>query len=166
MHAILTKEGKAVTGERVVFSLVDDIGKLNPTSGTAITDNTGIAVIKLTAGEKAGAGEVTASYTINGVSYKDTFSFQSSGDQVAYTLSIQGYSKETGAQSNTVTSLEALDLKATVLDDIGAPVTGKSVTFALDGNIGALNPESGSVLTDNSGVAQIELTSGNVAGAS
>ncbi|WP_350593726.1 MULTISPECIES: Ig domain-containing protein [unclassified Pseudoalteromonas] len=166
LHAILTKEGKAVTGERVVFSLVDDIGKLNPTSGTAITDNTGIAVIKLTAGEKAGAGEVTASYTINGVSYKDTFSFQSSGDQVAYTLSIQGYSKETGAQSNTVTSLEALDLKATVLDDIGAPVTGKSVTFALDGNIGALNPESGSVLTDNSGVAQIELTSGNVAGAS
>ncbi|MGP5155447.1 beta strand repeat-containing protein [Pseudoalteromonas prydzensis] len=166
LHATLTKEGAAIVGERIKFNLADDIGKLNPVSGTAVTNGAGTAVIELTAGVNAGAGEVTATYTLNGTDYSDTFSFQTSGDQVAYTLSIQGYSKETGAQSNTVTSLAPLELKATVLDDVGAPVAGKSVTFALDGTIGALNPASGSVLTDNSGVAQIELTAGETAGAS
>ena len=166
LRATLTKNGTTVTGERITFTLADNIGKLNPASGTAITDDSGIAALELAAGEIAGAGVVTASYISNGINYSDTFSFQTSGDQAAYTLSIQGYSKETGAQSNTVTSLAPLELKATVLDDVGAPVAGKSVTFALDGTIGALNPASGSVLTDNSGVAQIELTAAETAGAS
>ena len=166
LRANLRKEENAIVGERIKFSLADDLGKLNPVSGTAITDSNGTAAIELTAGVNAGAGEVTATYTLNGIDYSDTFSFKTSGDQVAYTLSIQGYSKETGAQSNTVTSLVPLELKATVLDDAGAPVAGKSVTFALDGTIGALNPASGSVLTDDSGVAQIELTAGETAGAS
>ena len=166
LRATLRKEENAIVGERIKFSLADDIGKLNPVSGTAITDSNGTAAIELTAGVNAGAGEVTATYTLNGIDYSDTFSFKTSGDQVAYTLSIQGYSKETGAQSNTVTSLVPLELKATVIDDVGAPVAGKSVTFALDGTIGSLNPASGSVLTDDSGVAQIELTAGETAGAS
>ncbi|WP_301003030.1 Ig-like domain-containing protein [Pseudoalteromonas sp.] len=166
LKATLTKEGALVTGERVIFTLADDIGRLKPDSGSAITDDIGVANIELTAGDTEGAGEVTASYTINGLTYTDTFSFQSSGDQVAFTLNIQGFSTQTGDQSNTVTSTEPLSLKATVFDDTGEPVVNKSVNFILDGDIGALNPESGSVLTDNSGIAEIELTAGNIAGAS
>nr|WP_306288080.1 hypothetical protein [Pseudoalteromonas sp. WY3] len=79
LRATLKRDGEVVAGKRITFTLVDDIGDLNPLS--ALTQNDGIATVELTAGVDAGAGEVTASYIVDGESYEGTFAFESTGGQ-------------------------------------------------------------------------------------
>ena len=59
---------------------------------------------------------------------------------------------------NTITSVSNTTpgvLTATVSDTNGNAIVGEVVTFTLSGDIGSLNPSSGTALTDSSGVAQI-----------
>ncbi|WP_231620112.1 beta strand repeat-containing protein [Pseudoalteromonas sp. NGC95] len=164
--ATLTNNGSQVSGEVITFSLSGNVGSLNASS--ALTQTNGQAKVELTSGTIEGAGQVTASFTQNSITYSATFSFQSDGkegSQPAYSLTLQGYSNGTEVQSNTVTSLVPLELRATLLND-GTPVSSQSVNFSLASNIGILNPSSGSVLTNSNGIATIELLAGNIEGAS
>lgn len=164
--ATLTHEGVVVSGEVITFSLSGNVGSLTSTS--ALTQGNGNAKVQLTSGTVEGAGAVTASYTLDDVTYRKTFTFQSDGKEGSepeYTLTIQGYDSETDLQSNRVTSLAPLELRATLLNE-GTPVSSQSVNFSLASNIGVLNPSSGSVLTNSNGIAAIELLAGNIEGAS
>jgi len=164
--ATLTHEGVVVSGEVITFSLSGNVGSLR--SSSALTQGNGDAKVQLTSGTVEGAGAVTANYTLDDVTYRKTFTFQSDGKEGSepeYTLTIQGYDSETDLQSNRVTSLAPLELRATLLND-GTPVSSQSVNFSLASNIGVLNPSSGSVLTNSNGIAAIELLAGNIEGAS
>ena len=157
------EDGDAVAGERITFTLADTIGELNPTTGTALTQSDGIATIELTAGENAGAGEVTATYTIDSVSYTDTFAFESDGaqstdPQLEVTIvNSSGESARSVDYENPVTAQVVL-----LIDD--EPAAFKLVEFVLTG-LGTINPTNGTALTNDQGIATISLLAGTEAGA-
>lgn len=167
--AQLRNNNNPVAGERISFSLADGVGILDPISGTAVTDSDGIARINITAGTIEGAGEVSASISIGGASYSDSFAFSSSGDQnqvteETFTLTLQGYTEAGSQLSNSVSSDSPLDIRATLKQGDTA-VTGERITFSLIDDIGSLTPSSGTALTGSDGIAHMLLTAGSVAGA-
>lgn len=81
----------------------------------------------------------------------------------AYTLSLIGYSQNDAREANSVTLNSPLDLRATLKDNAGNVVAGKRITFTLADSIGSLNPSS--ALTQNDGIATVELSAGATAGA-
>ena len=77
LTATLTKDGGVVPNTTVTFS--SDIGAFSPSSGTALTDNAGVAVITLTAGNVRGAGTITASVSSG---EEGTIDFSTQGDDI------------------------------------------------------------------------------------
>ena len=63
-----------------VVSFQTTLGQLHPISGTALTDNTGIAQIELRAGQSAGAGVVTVRASYGGGNIEREYAFQTTGD--------------------------------------------------------------------------------------
>lgn len=169
--AKLLKDGVAAPNVIVTFTTDGGYGVLDPESGTVKTGTDGSAKIYLSVGNTAGAGTANASVTINGETFNTTepFTFTSTGDQDStaqdtYTVTLHGYSQDTGAISNSVTSQAPLDLRATLKQN-GEIVAGKRILFTLTDGIGLLQPTTGSALTQNDGIATIELTAGKDAGA-
>ncbi len=149
---VVDSDNNPVVGEIVNFAAT--LGHLNPESGTALTDGSGVATIVLTAGQNAGAG--VASATIDSGSTARV-NFQTAGDETAggeiITLSI----------SNTaLDNLNSAILTANIVNDDG-PVVGEVVSFS--STLGFLDPKSGTALTDSNGDATIILTAGSVEGA-
>ena len=70
-----------------------------------------------------------------------------------------------GVTSNVVSATSSLLAKVTVLDKVGAPLKGIVVTFSIDTTTAVLSPASGTALTDASGVAKMNLSSGVGTGA-
>lgn len=167
--ATVLREGEPISGQQISFSLVDGIGELNPESGTALTDDNGQAKIELLAGSTAGAGVLTASYSVNDSTYIDSFAFSTDGkqDQTTsgeYTLSLKGVSASNGEEKNEVSSNEPLILQGRVLLD-GQAIPNVRVRFQLLDEIGQLNPSSGTALTNSDGVASVTLLAGENDGA-
>lgn len=115
----------------------------------------GILLLSLLLTACGGGGSIEKSGTV-GDTDTDT-------DTTTYTLTLQGYSQADATKSNSVTNTAALDLRATLKDNDGAVVAGKRITFTLADDIGVLNPDS--ALTQNDGIATIELSAGSEAGA-
>ena len=164
LRAKLVKNGVPVSGARITFTLSDDVGVLNPNSGSALTKDDGVANIELTAGTVKGAGAVTASYTVDGETYTSQFDFESAGDAdindpSLFSLALEGYSKSDGSKSNRVSASSVIELKAKLEKD-GSAVTGARVTFTLADEVGVLNPSSGSALTKDDGIATLDLHRG------
>jgi hypothetical protein len=63
-------------GANILISADATIATLLPATGTALTDNSGVATFQLQAGAEKGAGSVTATATVNGESVTGTFTFQ------------------------------------------------------------------------------------------
>ena len=85
-------------------------------------------------------------------------------EELNYVVSVQGYSQSSTDEANSVTADEPLTISA-MLTNSGAVVVGEVVNFSLNGDIGSLDPVSGTVLTNTDGVASITLTAGDTAGA-
>lgn len=159
----VTANGSPAAGEVVEFSTTNcgfncSVGRFTPSSGTALTNASGIATITLTAGANQGAGIVTAKLLSTGES--NTIGFTTAGDEVVSTGKVVALS----FSSNTthVTASTPLTLRATVTNN-GSPVAGDVVTFTT--TLGAFIPASGTALTDASGVATVTITAGSVEGA-
>ncbi|MBB1297131.1 Ig-like domain-containing protein [Pseudoalteromonas sp. SR41-7] len=166
LRAILTdNDGDVVASQRITFTLTDTVGALSQTS--ALTNIDGEAEVELMAGTVEGAGEVTATYTIDGTTYTDSFSFSSTGDaglnpNNEYVIQLQGFSQGDGSETNSVSGDTPIDLIATLTNN-GNQVSGEVITFSLSGNVGSLNASS--ALTQTNGQAKVELTSGTIEGA-
>ena len=76
--ATLTKKGAAVSNTTVTFS--SDIAAFSPSSGTALTNEAGVAEITLTAGDVRGAGTITASVASG---EEGTIDFSTQGDDIS-----------------------------------------------------------------------------------
>ncbi|WP_165742944.1 Ig-like domain-containing protein [Pseudoalteromonas sp. Z9A6] len=166
LRAILTdNDGDVVDSQRITFTLTDTVGALSQTS--ALTNTDGEAEVELMAGTVEGAGEVTATYTVDGTTYTDSFSFSSTGDaglnpNNEYVIQLQGFSQGDGSETNSVSGDTPIDLIATLTNN-GNQVSGEVITFSLSGNVGSLNASS--ALTQTNGQAKVELTSGTIEGA-
>jgi len=72
-----------------------------------------------------------------------------------------------GAATTTLPSSGSVTVKATVKSAAGVPVSGVVVTFTTEPSLGIFNPASGTALTNDSGVATIQMSAAalNAAGA-
>ncbi|MFS0756263.1 Ig-like domain-containing protein [Noviherbaspirillum sp. 1P10PC] len=73
--AVKTSTGAAVPNAVVTFTTNDKTGVFIPSSGTAMTDASGVARVSLPAGTQAGAFTVTASTTVDGKAYLGTTNY-------------------------------------------------------------------------------------------
>ena len=152
LTATVTSGGTPLVGEVVTFTV--SLGLLDPTSGTALTNASGQASITLNAGSSAGAGLATATI---GTGEFDTVGFTTAGDSSPTIKTI-----DVVIDDINVDAANPRTLTATVTDS-GSAVQGEVVNFTT--TLGALDPVSGSALTNASGQATITLTAGSVAGA-
>ena len=161
--SLVNEDGDAVSGERITFTLADSIGELDPVAGTALTQSDGVATIELIAGSSAGAGEVTATFTIDSVSYTDTFAFESDGTaSTEPQLSITAVNSS-GENTRNVDYSNPLTVQVELEID-GEPAAFKLVEFVLTG-LGTINPTNGTALTNAQGIATISLLAGTEVGA-
>ncbi|XQF90066.1 hypothetical protein ACOBV8_16420 [Pseudoalteromonas espejiana] len=94
----------------------------------------------------------------------DSDSSDGENEELNYVVSLQGYNQSTSDEANAVTVDTPLTISATLTNN-GKLVTGEVISFSLNGEIGLLDPVSGTVLTNADGVASISLTAGDTAGA-
>ncbi len=161
--SLVNEDGDAVSGERITFTLADSIGELDPVAGTALTQSDGVATIELIAGSSAGAGEVTATFTIDSVSYTDTFAFESDGTaSTEPQLNITAVNSS-GENTRSVDYSNPLTVQVELEID-GEPAAFKLVEFVLTG-LGTINPTNGTALTNAQGIATISLLAGTEVGA-
>ena len=161
--SLVNEDGDAVSGERITFTLADSIGELDPVAGTALTQSDGVATIELIAGSSAGAGEVTATFTIDSVSYTDTFAFESDGTaSTEPQLNITAVNSS-GENTRNVDYSNPLTVQVELEID-GEPAAFKLVEFVLTG-LGTVNPTNGTALTNAQGIATISLLAGTEVGA-
>ena len=171
LRAKVMKNGAAVANQRVAFTLVDNIGSLNPSSGSALTDSDGLARIQLFAGTTAGAGQVTATFSGEEQSYSATFAFTSAGDggdtsvvgTYALNLQILDQSGAAFTEANPVSKNNKGVVTAT-LTESGVPLAGQLISFTANFT-GKITPELGTALTNENGIAKVTLSSGTLKGA-
>ena len=160
--------GNPVAGQVVTFALDGSIGSLNPSSGTALTDSSGVASIGLNAGTTAGAGTVTAT---SAFTIAKNVSFSSAGDSpadqtdsstsVGTSINLVITKSSDGTSFNFPTEMvsqnEPAILTAT-LSDANGPISGRAVSFAT--TAGALSLDN--TLTNTAGEATVTLTAGSI----
>jgi hypothetical protein len=170
IRATLKQDGTIVAGKRITFNLADSVGGLNPAS--ALTQNDGVASVELTAGSNAGAGEVTATYTVDGNSYTNVFAFQSTGGQgdetgvsgsTTLTVNIIDENGNKFSDTNPVTTDNLGTVIATLQND-GVALSEQLVTFTTNFT-GKITPDLGTAITNSAGEARVTLSSGNFKGA-
>jgi hypothetical protein len=153
-------DGRAVSGIKVTFSSTK--GVFDPEDGTALTDASGIATIKLTGGTSAGVGTITASATVEGESAEaGSVNFETDGKFVDEEVSLFDLALVLSNKSINLTNPGTATV--TVTDNAGDPAVNQVIKFtATRGN---LSPNDGAVLTDANGVAVVTLSSDGTSGA-
>jgi len=144
-------------------------GVINPSLGTALTDQNGVASVTLLPASVEGAGIARATYTtVDGLTISNSYNFISAGD-----APVDGGSTDTsisltlknaaGIIATEVSAASPLTVSATVTDSNGEPIISRVVSFG--STLGTFIPESGTALTDGTGTAILTLTAGTIEGA-
>ena len=136
--------GNPVSGVSVTFAV--DSGGGSVSGGSAVTDGSGIAAVgSWTLGDLAGANTLTATHAgLDG----SPVTFHATGvTGAAATIAINGGDGQTADAGTAV----AVDPSVLITDAHGNPVSGVSVTFAVESGGGSVG--GGSAVTDGSGIA-------------
>ncbi|MBA6417994.1 Ig-like domain-containing protein [Colwellia sp. 6M3] len=147
----------AVVARAVTFS--SGLGAFSPTSGTALTNDSGVAEITLTAGSVRGAAEISATIS-SGESSTIPLGFTTQGDDIGVVDDINvsvTLVDSDGNPTDTITSSKPGKAIATV-NGINAPLI---VTFS--STVGDLPITT--AITDDNNQAYIDIFSGNTLGA-
>ncbi|WP_028767263.1 beta strand repeat-containing protein [Shewanella fidelis] len=165
--ATLTKDGQNTAFEKITFDVAGE-GNLNPSSGSALTNANGDATVNLITGAIAGAGTVTASFTLEQDTISTEYNYSvvgdaPGGDGEENALSISLINSITGSVTSSISSAEPGRVNVTLTDKDGAPISGKVISFS--STLGAFLPSNGTALTDAIGKASIILSAGSIEGA-
>ncbi|NRA62770.1 MAG: hypothetical protein HRU25_18120, partial [Psychrobium sp.] len=152
VSATFTENGVAVANKKVEFQLIGGIGELVITS--ALTNNVGIATIKLSSGSTEGAGTISAS--VGGTTASIDFSVTNPVIISPIELSIR-LLDDAGQSTLNVSSASPVTVQA-LLTQNGVLSAGVKVNFALSDGIGELKVSS--ALTNEQGIASLVLYSG------
>ena len=146
-----------------IVTFGSDLGTLNPSS--AVTDADGIASTIIEFAGESGAGTLTATFSINGEDFSNQFSFDSMIVDPPYELDFQLTSDGVDVSSTgRFSDLEPLDVTATLLDDVGAPVPSRRIALAT--SIGSVSsPANAEAVTDADGNAMFSVVSDGASGA-
>ena len=149
---VLTKDGVGVGDKLVTFTLDNnELASFLPQSGTANTNNDGVATIILAAGGTAGAGEITA--TIDGIEAAKT-TFNSAGDgNPEDSPNVASIALFANSQQLASSGAQEIDLIAIVKDASNNLLADVNVSFAADsGSIEVVK-----TLTGTDGKATVKL---------
>ena len=148
--------------ESGIITLTSTIGTVMPESGTALTDSNGLATFRVTAGEIAGAGTLTASYSIGDATFSSSLNFEVS-TTLPFTL-LPSFKDKEGLEITSAATSQTIELAVEVLDNrSGDPVVLQLVSADV-GDLGSIIPESGNALTNDAGVASFTIKVGNSIG--
>lgn len=163
IRATLQRNNQPLENQLVSFSLSGNVGVLSPLEGTARTDASGVARLQLSAGQVPGAGAITASYTASDQTITSSpFVFDSTGDlSSSVSLTVQVLNQE-NEEVRTLAHSTPRKLVGRLLVD-GQPAPFRIVRFVSEFS-GVINPNSGLAMTDETGLATVDLLAGSVAG--
>ncbi|MGI2174189.1 beta strand repeat-containing protein [Shewanella ulleungensis] len=166
VRATLLKDGVAASNALISFELIGE-GAINPTSGNALTDASGVAKVTLLTGTVEGAGTLQATFSLDGETLSESFNYSVAGDAPGgdgenNSLSIS-LLDGSGNQSSSISQASPGRVQVYLYDRDGDPLSGKVVSFS--SSLGEFLPSIGTALTDNSGKAEITITAGTVEGA-
>ena len=154
VSALVTNKGAIASNTVVTFTT--DLGAFSPSSGTALTNDEGIAEIILTAGNIRGAGTITASVASG---EENSISFESQGDDIVVgdiNISVVLVDND-GNPTSTITSSKPGKVIATV-NGISRPVIVSFITT--HGEI-----PIGTAITNDNNEASVDILAGGSLGA-
>ncbi|WP_351011463.1 Ig-like domain-containing protein [Shewanella sp. S1-58-MNA-CIBAN-0166] len=155
--------GNPIVNRLVSFELNDTaLATFIPNSGTALTDADGMAMIKVIAANKEGAGTVNVT-----IDEQETIgiNFYSKGD-----AGVSGSSTLTAkllnAAGTAITEISDAQpgyIEVALADSAGVGIANQVVSFALnDSSYGTFEPASRTALTNATGIAKIKLRTADV----
>lgn len=160
--------GKAAANTVVTFTTDSTLAKMTPTSGTALTDASGVATIQLVAAvpTAGGATTITAAATIGGAAVSGSAGFS----VTASNLGVPGVSlvltdPATGASITNISPGSPAKVLATIRDAAGSGVANTVVTFSTTATLAAMTPSTGTALTNAAGVASIQIDAASLTAA-
>jgi len=158
-------EGVAQADQLVTFALSNtDLAVFGNDTGTARTDDSGVARITINASTASGDGEITGSLS-SGESGSTTFSAVGSATVDPATTVSLALQNAAGESDSDLSSENSLTAVATVLNSEGEPQEDLIVTFTLSNDeLAVFGNDTGTARTDESGIASISLAVGTASG--
>ena len=164
----LTADGAPLPN--AIITLSSDVGIIEPSSSTSLTDSTGRASFTLTGDGSTGAGTLTATYTANGGSVTDEITVQmlsaaeeNNFDRVSLTfvnaspinIALRGTGGGTGLEERSEVTFK-------LTGPSGNPVTGQAVQFYLSTELGGIELLDTDVLSNGAGEATATIWAGKL----
>ena len=164
----LTADGAPLPN--AIITLSSDVGIIEPSSSTSLTDSTGRASFTLTGDGSTGAGTLTATYTVNGGSVTDDINVQmlsvdeeNNFDRVSLTfvnanpinIALRGTGGGTGLEERSEVTFK-------LTGPSGNPVTGQAVQFYLSTELGGIELLDTDVLSNGAGEATATIWAGKL----
>jgi hypothetical protein len=166
VKAVVTdRNGVAVPNTIVTFATDSTLGTIAPSTGTSLTDNSGVALATLRPASLLvnGAGKVTASVVSGGSILSGEGNYTVVISPVSSANVAVSFLNTAGQPSNSVTSATPLTARAVVTDKDGLPIANALVTFATDATLAVFSPSTGTTLTNASGVATLTMRPASLA---
>ncbi|CCQ11787.1 hypothetical protein PALB_26880 [Pseudoalteromonas luteoviolacea B = ATCC 29581] len=165
----LTKNGQPLSEGKINLTVNNQSAQLQQNSITTGSD--GAATVRLKVGENAGLGTLTASYTPpTGDSITLEVEFVSNGNVPVYKLNVvlRGANGSEISETTPISLASPATIEASLVYSTRAqanvPVVGELIEFTTEFT-GKIDPESGVVATNASGVAVAKLLAGENKGA-
>ncbi|MBQ4829755.1 Ig-like domain-containing protein [Alteromonas sp. MMG017] len=158
-------DGVAQADQLVTFSVSNsDLAVFGNDTGTARTDDSGVARITINASTASGDGEITGSLS-SGESGSTTFSAVGSATvEPATTVSLE-LQNAAGEADSDLSSENSLTAVATVLNSEGEPQEDLIVTFTLSNDeLAVFGNDTGTARTNENGIASISVAVGTASG--
>ena len=158
-------DGVAQADQLVTFALSNtDLAVFGNDTGTARTDDSGVARITINASTASGDGEITGSLS-SGESGSTTFSAVGSATVDPATTVSLALQNAAGESDSDLSSENSLTAVATVLNSEGEPQEDLIVTFTLSNDeLAVFGNDTGTARTNESGIASISLAVGTASG--
>ena len=158
-------DGVAQADQLVTFALSNtDLAVFGNDTGTARTDESGVARITINASTASGDGEITGSLS-SGETGSTTFSAVGSATVDPATTVSLALQNAAGESDSDLSSENSLTAVATVLNSEGEPQEDLIVTFTLSNDeLAVFGNDTGTARTDESGIASISLAVGTASG--
>lgn len=158
-------DGVAQADQLVTFALSNtDLAVFGNDTGTARTDESGVARITINASTASGDGEITGSLS-SGETGSTTFSAVGSATVDPATTVSLALQNAAGESDSDLSSENSLTAVATVLNSEGEPQEDLIVTFTLSNDeLAVFGNDTGTARTNESGIASISLAVGTASG--
>lgn len=158
-------DGVAQADQLVTFALSNtELAVFGNDTGTARTDESGVARITINASTASGDGEITGSLS-SGETGSTTFSAVGSATVDPATTVSLALQNAAGESDSDLSSENSLTAVATVLNSEGEPQEDLIVTFTLSNDeLAVFGNDTGTARTNESGIASISLAVGTASG--